>query len=322
MTPYTSIASIINTAKPNLKEFWSTINPNTANTKYKKLINEPYSHLNLFKIELLLVYMETHNRLYIYSDDIKLFETSLKTANIDGVNLFNAYSYGPGLKGFYLSNYTEISKELILGNVINPKQYLNSYLRGKLSNTESVSTAYSKSIEPNYMSLAIFQQWITTVKPFNSVQAEELIKKCISFPNDFKNDFINSILGHCPKPSITLQKYLTEYCKDLKNYPAINRYKIRNNSRQHLTFIAVLDEADSAYRPFVANINRLPPNNDKEVEATLGYAFTTLQQPEYSQVLYDELIKHAQQAPTNILDIYKANLLVTQTALNKLIKDL
>ena len=322
MTPYTSIASIIDTAKPNLKEFWSTINLNTARSKFSELIQFPYSDLNLFKIELLLVYMDTHNRGYVYSENTRAFKEYLDKHYIITNNLFHINSNYAKLQGFTLSPYAELPKHLIIGNVIEAKQYLNPYLRSKLSVTESVSTAYVKSIEPNPMSLAIFQHWISTVKPFNSVQAEEFIKQCTNFPEDFKNDFINSILGHCPKPSISLQKYLTEYRKDLKNYPVINRYKIRNSSNQHLTFRAVLDSADAAYKPFVANINRLAPDTEYEVEATIGYAFATLQQPDYSQILYDELIKHVQQAPSDILNIYKANLLTAQLALNKLIKDL
>lgn len=322
MTPYTSIASIIDTVKPNLKEFWSTINPSTVRSKFSELINEPYSHLNLFKIELLLVYMDTHNRVYVCSESTRAFKEYLDKQHIITSNLFNITESYIYIKAFTLRDYRPISATLILGNVTDPKQYLNSYLRSKLSTTETTSTTYGKSIEPNPMSLVIFQQWISTVKPFNSVQAEEFIKQCSKFPEDFKNDFINSILGHCPKPSIALQKYLTEKCKDLKNYPAIDRWEIRNSSRQRLTFAAIFDLTDSTYKPFVANIKRLAPNTKQELEATIGYAFATLQQPEYSQVLYDELIKHAQQTPSDILEMYKTNLLVAQTALNKLIKDL
>lgn len=322
MTPYTSIASIINTAKPNLKEFWSVIDPNTADTKYKELINEPYSHLNLFKIELLLIYMDTHNKTYVYSEGTKVFKEYLDKHHIITNNLFHINVTYTRLQGFVLSPYAELPKHLIIGNVVEAKQYLNPYLRSKLNTTETTSTAYGKSIEPNHMSLTIFQHWITTVKPFNSVQAEEFIKQCKNFPKDFKNDFINSILGHCKRPSILLQKYLTDYCGGLKNYPIINRVEMRRNSSRKLTFEAVIDPADSAYKPFVANINRLSPDTSYEVEATLGYAFATLQQPDYSQILYDELIKHAQQAPSDLLDIYKANLLTAQQALNKLIKDL
>ena len=322
MKPYLSIASTINETKPNLKEFWSTINSNTADSKFFELINEPYSDLNLFKLELLLIYMETHNRIYLYSKSAIAFKEYLDEQHIITNGLFDVNRSYTSIKNFTLRASKPISATLILGNVIEAKQYLNPYLRSKLSAHESVSTAYSKSIEPNLMSLAIFQHWITTIKPFNSVQAEEFIKQCVNFPEDFKNDFINSILGHCKTHSISLQKYLIDYCGNLKNYPSINRYKIRNNSRQKITFAAVLDPADSFYKPFVANTNRPAPDTNSEVEATLGYAFAALQQPEYSQVLYDELIKHAQQAPSNILDIYKTNLLVAQTALNKLIKDL
>ena len=44
MTPYTSIAQIINELKPNLKEFWSTINPSTA----------PTDILDIYKANLLI----------------------------------------------------------------------------------------------------------------------------------------------------------------------------------------------------------------------------------------------------------------------------
>ncbi len=319
MTPYISIAQTINELKPDLKDFWSAINKGTVRSELGKLLKLPCTPLNLFKLELLMIYMQTHNDIYINSHIEDQFIEYGKSANIDYSTLTKHYWR---LTEFYLSSSRPISSKIILGNVTNPKQYLNPYLRSKLSVTESVSTAYSKSIEPNPMSLAIFQQWITTIKPFNSVQAEEFIKQCSKFPEDFKNDFINSILGHCPKPSIALQKYLTNYYRNLKNYPSINRNAIRSSSYKHLTFAAVLDQTDSAYKPFVANINRLAPDTEYELEATIGYALAILQQPNYSQVLYDELIKHAQQTPSDILNIYKANLLTAQQALNKLIKDL
>ena len=324
MTPYISIAQDINTLKPNLKDFWATIKPNTVFSKFNELINKPYSHLNLFKIELLLIYISTHNRIWTSSRYEKVFKEYLDRHYITTNNLFHTNSSMGylSMKGFTLSPHTELPKHLIIGNVTDPKQYLNSYLRSKLRSTEFGSTAYTKSIEPNAMSLAIFKHWITTVKPFNSVQAEDFIKQCKNFPENFKNDFIDSILGHCAKPSIQLQKYLTDNCRTLKNYPVINRSTIRRNSSQQLTFAAIVDPADSAYKPFVANINRLAPDTELEVEAIIGYAFATLQQPDYSQVLYDELIKHAQQAPANILHTYRANLLTAQIALNKLIKDL
>ena len=322
MTPYTSIASIIINAKPNLKEFWSTVNPNTVHNEFNKLLNKPYLHLNLFKLELLLIYIDTHNRVWISSNYVNHFNDYLDKYGIITNGLFNTNGNYTRLRGFTLSSYSELPKHLIIGNVVEAKQYLNTYLRSKLSATESVSTVYGKSIEPNPMSLAIFQQWITTVKPFSSVQAKEFIKQCANFPENFKNDFINSILGHCTRPSISLQKYLAAYCRDLKNYPAINRTEIRRNSSKHLTFEAVIDRADSGYKPFIANINRLAPGTTYELEATIGYAFTTLQQPDYSTILYDELIKHAQQAPFDILDTYKANLLTVQVALDKLLKDL
>lgn len=318
MTSYTSIAQTINELKPDLKEFWSTINASTVRSEFNLLLNLPYTPLNLFKLELLIVYMETHNKLYVRSVDTKFFEKYLTSADIDCSTIVSKQGI---FIGCYLSTHTAISSKLILGNVLNPKQYCNTYLRGKLSSVNSTSTAYIKVLEPNHMSLVIFQQWLTTVKSLNSVQALAFIKQCASFPNDFKNLFINSILEHCPKPSIILQKYLIEYCGVLDNHPPIYRHTIRNKARQHLTFRAVFDTQDSEYKPFVANVNRLAPTNQNELESTIGTALVLLQQPEYSQILYDELIKHAKQAPEDLLLTYRTNLLIAQQALNKLIKD-
>ena len=318
MTPYTSIAIIINELKPNLKEFWSTINTSTARSEFNLLLNLPYTPLNLFKLELLLIYMETHNNIYINSGTTDSFKNYLKSANIDFLTITGSYG---GLKGLYLSNTATISSNLILGNVLNPKRYCNTYLRGKLNLTDSTSTAYVKTLEPNHMSLIIFQQWLTTIKSLNSVQALTFIKQCKNFPNDFQNLFINSILEHCPKPSIELQKYLVEFCGPLNNYPSFTRHTIRYKACNHLTFEAVFDGRDSEYKPFVANINRIALATKEELESILGTALVLLQQPEYSQMLYDELIKHAQQAPADLLSTYRTNLLVAQQALDKLIKD-
>lgn len=322
MTSYISIAQTINELKPDLKDFWSTINVETARSEFNKILELSYTPLNVFKLELLMIYITTHNNIYTPTRVTDRFTEYLRLASIDYSALVNNSGY---ITGFYLPKHGTISSKLILGNVLNPKQYCNTYLRSKLNSTNSTnptSTAYIKVLEPNHMSLIIFQQWLTTVKSLNSVQALAFIKQCTNFPNDFKNLFINSILGHCPKPSIELQKYLTEYCGVLDNYPSINRQTMRNKARNHLTFEAVFDERDSEYKPFVANINRLSPTTQSELESTIGTALVLLQQPEYSQILYDELIKHAQQAPTDLLSHYRTNLLIAQQALTKLIKDL
>lgn len=266
-----------------------------------------------------MIYMETHNNTYMSARIANHFTEYLRLAGVDYATLVTPYGH---ISGFYLPKNGKISSTIILGNVTNPKQYCNPYLRNRLNSTTATGTAYIKVLEPNHMSLAIFQQWLTTIKPLNSVQAETFIKQCLNFPTELKNEFITSILEHCPKPSIELQQYISTPIINLPNYPTINRNTIRALVNNTLTFEAVLDARDSYYKPFVANIKRSPPTTKYELEATIGYAFAIIQQPEYSQVLYDELIKHAQQAPTDLLTTYRTNLLIAQHALNKLIKDL
>lgn len=320
MKLYTSLAEEIEALKPNLKDFWDSINSSTAKKIFKQLLNEPFSSLNMFKLELLLIYMSTHPRVYIYSTEKNLFLDYIENAKIDPGTLTHTYGVYRGASQEF--NFSiKISNNLIIGNLTNPNQYLNAYLKGKLR-SESTSTAYNKQLNPDRMSLAIFKQWLTTVKPLNSVQAEAFLKTCKKFPTDIREEFLVAIMAHCPKPSIALQKYISEYYWNSNKFPSINRYGIRSMARQTPAFPAVLDERDSEYKPFVANINRTAPNTSDELESTIGTALVLLQQSEYSQLMYNELIKHAQQAPTDLLSTYKNNLKTAHKALTKLIKDL
>ena len=321
MKPYISLAKEIETLKPNLKDFWASINSNTTIPIFKQLLNEPFSALNMFKLELLVIYMSNHPHVHIYSPEAKSFIDYIENAKIDSSTLKPPLgTYRPYFKEFDFYGKT-VSDNLILGNITNPNQYLNTYLKGKLR-SESESTAYSKQLNPDNMSLAIFKQWLTTVKPLNSVQAEVFLRTCRQFPIDIREDFLVAIMSHCPKPSVALQKYLIDYYSRSDKFPAINRYRIRLAAKQTLTFPAVLDKRDSDYKPFIANVNRTAPNTSDELESTIGTALVLLQQSEYSQLIYDELIKHAQQAPTDLLSTYKTNLQTAHKALTKLIKDL
>lgn len=319
MTPYISLAEEIEATKPDLKDIWETIKLRNPKLIFQQLLDKPFSAINTFKIELLAIYMTTHNNIYVSHSDTDKFINYLNSAKVDSNNLLSKYN---NLNSDFDFRYKEeISNNLILGNLTNPKQYLNQYLRSKLRTSKSTSTAYNKQLNPDVMSLAIFKQWLTTVKPLNSVQAETFLQTCRQFPTDIREEFLVAVMAHCPKPSIALQKYIIDYYSDSDNFPSINRYQIRSAARQTLTFPAIHDTRDSEYKPFVANVNRITPDTNNELESTLGTALVLLQQPEYSQLMYDELIKHAQQAPTDLLATYKSKLQTAHKALTKLIKD-
>ena len=79
------IAKVINETKPNLKSFWASLND--PNALFHTLINEPFSYLNAFKLELLVVLMITHKKYYLWNSEKTLYCDYLTAHNIDQTTL-------------------------------------------------------------------------------------------------------------------------------------------------------------------------------------------------------------------------------------------
>ncbi len=268
------IAEHINETKPDLKEFWFEANQDPNGT-FNNILIEPFSRLNAFKLELLFSYIVTHPRIYTYKLLFEQYETYMSNAG-----------YSTGMTGLasYMTRKHHVAPvtntKLIAPHVVNLSKYLNSYLKTKYRSAgASTSTAINLNLEDNLMSFAIFQQWLTTKSSINSVQAINFLQKVKNFDST-RVQFVESILGACPKPSLELQGlFFDSYSSGLASalngtkYCVINKSRIRENvDRLGITSSKLLDYSDSFYKPFITNLYRTPTPNNNEVSALIAMA--------------------------------------------------
>jgi hypothetical protein len=291
------IAQHIEQTKPDLKAFWVKAESDPHKT-LSNLLNEPFSMVQAFKLELLVSYMYTHNRIYFRGSDTLIVQylNYLKTNNI---------SYYTNLKT--INTYVQIdvyklnapieSKDFILPNISDINPYINKYLKSKYKQTAPKSTAINFELKDNLMSFTVFKAWLDKQKSINSVQAENFLYK-VKFFNTTKVDYVNTILAKCTKPSIKLQRLLT-YSSLLEgtNYIGKDRYAIRS-IRHKVPYLALpnamYDERDSDYKPFIAGLYRTPTTNSWEVADLIGQilllrANTDKQNLPYAQAMIDHL---------------------------------
>jgi len=125
-------------------------------------MDQPYSVLNHFKIELVLILLSTHNSGHIYVQTANLFRTYAETNNL------LMYKFTFVTRGhvnsqlhihnmFNIRNYTDAKKEFsILLNTTEPRKYMNTYLKNATRTATANSTVIHKQLEPNEMSLTLF----------------------------------------------------------------------------------------------------------------------------------------------------------------------
>lgn len=289
MPHITEIAEEINKLKPDLKEFWNfPESQTTINSKLIELLNTPYSTVNVFKIELLTIMLKTKQEYYLEYG--AKFLAYIDVHKVTGYDLTRA-SYNPA-HNFDINKNSSMS-DLIVKYVTNPRDYGNKYLKTKLGGP-SKSTAVNLKLEPNELSLMLFETWLTKAKSINSVQALNFIKLVERLEKGFANRYVSLILKHCPKPSIALQKYLTESYTH-PDYPALHRHRYSYGTVHPFYFgpSTMFDNLDSQYKPFVANLKRVPDATPMEISNLVNALLKMKQNPGiFNQVLYDAIASH------------------------------
>lgn len=318
------IAAEINELKPNLTEFWDRL------PSFQDLFKEQVTSLLFLQLELLAIYRSTHHDYYVKSDDALEYLTLMEKHGINTTSLKrNGYGYGyrNTLSDIYNSITKAIdSKDTIIGNLDNPRQYLNKYLKSKFRVSTATQVA-EVTPENNLFAFVAFSNWLNQFKLINSVQAEALLKKVQRFDDDIKRQYMELIIEKCPAPSIQLQKFISEnFSKSSNKYVPLVRSTIRNNSWHTLTFNSVLDYRDSDYKPFVTGLTIKPTISESSYRAMLGSALILKQQitsSERDMVLYDGLVKHLALPESDNLRIqYQKYLLDTVNAIQRLLGDI
>ena len=303
------IALEIEKLKLDMKPFWEEVTSTSAHRIFNDLLIQPFSYINAFKLELLVIYMNTHYRAGFWRSLELGYINYLTAHSIDYSNLIKITSSTySNFSKFEINPSKPIPTELILGNLAKPKQYLNTYLKSKLSITQKSSTAFNKILEPNEMALAVFSNWLSRIKSINSVQAIDFLSQIKSFPAEIRTKYFEVIMTFCVKPSIDLQRYLAEHritFTSSKYIVLAPKHTITNSAYKCIGFRQIWDDCESNYKPFVTNINRPPVQLYNELQYLTGTALVLLQNKSsvlYSDVLIDQLIEHATTAPIEFVE--------------------
>lgn len=314
------IALEIEKLKLDMKPFWQEVTPNSAHKIFNDLLIQPFSYINAFKLELLVIYMNTHFRAGFWRSLEVGYINYLTAHSIDYSNLIKiTNSNYANFSKFKIDPSKPISEELILGNLANPKRYLNAYMKSKLA--QKSSTILTKKLEPNEMALAVFANWMSEIKSINSVQAMDFLNQIKLFPTEIRIKYFEIIMTFCVKPSIDLQRYLTEhkltFASD-KYIPLSLKCNITSLAYKSIGFSQIWDDRASDYKPFITNINKAPVQLYKELQYLTGTALVLLQNQSlvnHSNTLVDQLIEHATTAP---IEFVKEHAQVLNNALEAL----
>jgi len=150
----------------------------------------------------------------------------------------------------------------------------------------------------------------------------------IEYP--LRTKFLDTILSHCPKPSVELQRWLIKSRVRSDKYTYIERYKVRNsiNTNSLLSFGAIHEEANSQYKPFITNIQNSELKQQNEMNALLSTVLalmqTTVDQTDpYFINITESMLKHVN-APEHkhLLAVSKTSLQTANKAITQLLERL
>ena len=100
------IADHINQTKPyaELKQMWTEVNPNNVDECINSLLDEPFTMLNAFKLELLLSYGKTHRHSRISDGIITKYKTNTQPyyvlTDLNEQKLNEPVSYTPNINEY------------------------------------------------------------------------------------------------------------------------------------------------------------------------------------------------------------------------------
>lgn len=308
----------INRLQPDLTDMWN-VKPEKVATELEKLIQQPISAINLFKIELLTIYGRQHVSGDVYVSMLQRIQRFLSSNNLQSYSaelIKIPHCVVPKIKDAIAN------KQLIIGQVTNPKQYLNAYLKSKLT---SGTTAINYDLKPDLFSLTVFESSLQEMKkPLNSVQAITFLTKVINFEQEIKYKYLDIVMAHCPEQSIKLKELLMNGFNSSTKYQSIHRWYISNMARNKITFGVLFDGQHSTYLPIVSNTS-IPPleNKPRDYNSILGSALVLLQSDKFQTYTeyYEYLVKCINSSETlksgAIQDLQQA-----QAAISKLLEDM
>lgn len=272
------VAKEIEQLKPDFTELFRLSDTGTAKDIIIHIQQTPSIFERLLKAELILMLHNTHGNKSIWGMHIELGEL-LRT---------NLLSHGIGNN---INSYNNSSKYLIhdsldvtchiSAHLKDPKPYLPKYLWDRIRVKRKLQTDPVKVLQPDGMSLVVFQRYLQSLKkPLSSADARNYLKQIRgdSF-QEMRQDFMSVIFEKCTKPSIDLQKDMSGNWRNdipvlpnqdfntVQKYMALSRSRIRNLAATLGVPVSpcIYDARDSEYKPFITNMYRIPDTTMQEV---------------------------------------------------------
>lgn len=330
------VAKEIEQLKPDFTEFFIVVNTGT----YKEIITHIEQTSNLFerllKAEITLMLHNTHVNKSIWSVHIELGELLRTNLLSHGIgNNTNSYgNYGKYLIQDSLDVTCHISAHLK-----DPKPYLPKYLWNRIRVKRKLQIDPVKVLQPDGMSLAIFQRYLQSLKkPLSSVDARNYLKQIRD--DSFQKmcqDFMSVIFEKCTKPSIDLQNDMSgSWNTDIpvlpnQDFPIVQKYMaLSRNGIRNLAYklkvpvyFYIHDTRDSEYKPFITNLYRIPDTTMREVSylfnviLLLQVSISKTPNPVYEYFI-EHIIKHLSTSESAKLVMeLKQSFTLTNEAFNK-----
>lgn len=330
------IAAEIELTKPDLTEFLNLLLVARDVDILRNIQDTLDIPIKLLKAEITLILFCTNQQKSSWGMSKDLGVIITKDLSKHGLSITTSYTN--------TSNYC-ITEEFdptchILAHITEPRPYLPKYLWDKIRTKRKLQAIPLKQLQPNHMSLVIFQTHLkNTKKSMSSVEAINYLTQINS--NNFgliRQDFMAVIFDKCTKPSLDLQRQLSEsYRGQISRLPnqndiGVSRYMyLSKSSIRSLAselnipvLSCIYDTRDSEYKPFITNMYRIADGTNNEV-SYLFSALIVLQSsieitpnPVYSYFI-EHITKHLQNPELVVLvDNLRQRYLLTNTAFTKL----
>ena len=280
-------AEEINKNKPNMKDFLNLLHTGSERI-LENLKNTTNLAEQLLKAQLVLTTYKTHRNYYVskstYNDSFELVHKHITNGGV-------AYKFNCNkvqileVDNFTYRISTKFPENQIAAHLTDVKQYLTRYLWNKIRTVNS-KAEFIKKIEPNVMSLKLFEHHLKSLKKLQSTEALEYFKtlKDPSF-DPIREQFVEAIFTKC-KPSISLQRDLLESWRhQTMTLPNQNANKVSKHmilDRDYLKDLSknlgipispiIMDDRDSNYKPFITKVMRDTTTEPHQVE----YLFSSM----------------------------------------------
>lgn len=249
------IAQKIDQNKLDFKEFKELFDNKITRELIENIKKTKDPFETLLKAEITAMFFQTHSRRYIDNIRDKEWVYEILEKNIVSSTKNSWYPY-------QVSEYFKIPSNFITGFMQNHKTILPVYLYKKLN--PSVSITETKTLKDDMFSFNIFKNYVSTLsKGIKPIEVENYLFQVQEFK--LKESYIEVLLDNCFKPSIKLQKRLSNkyYMTNLNSNKGIRKYMYLPKPYSYsgigsLTRViggsSLFDNVESTYKPFITNL--------------------------------------------------------------------